>query len=929
MMSFINMDKMKIGLYAVGAAFLLILVSGFLFGGGQVLAKSALLPDQQSSPVHPTFPMLDENGENVLDTGQPVSTMKTCGACHDTEFISTHSFHADVGLSNFSSAGQVPGGRPWDTSPGLFGRWDPLTYRYLSAEGDQRIDLTTAGWIQALGVRHVGGGPATTSQDGTPLVELDPQPGDLQTSIRDEGIDQLIAWDWQESGVVEMNCFLCHTPDPDVDARADALHGGEFGWANAATLASSGIVEKMGDTFQWNPDAFQANGELAAEYITIQDPTNENCGQCHGLVHDELQEPLVAGGCVPERMRTVTTGQIISGQKLSDSGMNLNDKDSLNRSWDVHAERLLDCTDCHFSLNNPVYYQEKETDRPEHLVFDPRRIEMGEYLQQPIHQFARGQSAQSNINPELTNTMRRCESCHTTESGHDWLPYQDRHFESLSCETCHVPKLYSNALAQLDYTVINKDSTPAKDCRGIIGDPNSLSSLITGFEPVLLPRQDVDGNTKLAPYNLVSSWYWIYGDPPRPVRLQDLEAAYLDGGSYHSEILAAFDADGDGELNSSELQIDNSGKEALIIDRLEGLGVENPRIVGDIQPYSINHDVAHGEWVTKDCQECHSAESRIYQPFKLASYLPGGKMPQFVEGSNVLNNGEVTLDAESGELFYIPLSEDKNFYILGSDRVSWVDLIGSLIFLGVVIAITGHAGLRFLTTLRHKPAEPELEKIYMYSVYERLWHWLQTFVILLLLFTGLIIHRPDTFGIFSFRYMVLVHNILAVILVINAALSLFYHLASGEIKQYIPRPHGFFDQAIEQAVYYLKGIFRDQKHPFEKTLEKKLNPLQQITYFGILNVLLPLIGISGILMWGTQRLPEITARLGGLAYLAPFHTLIAWLFASFIVAHVYLTTTGPTPLASIKAMMVGWDDIEVHQSDDSEVTGKVKEEPVV
>ena len=52
--------------------------------------------------------------------------------------------------------------------------------------------------------------------------------------------------------------------------------------------------------------------------------------------------------------------------------------------------------------------------------------------------------------------------------------------------------------------------------------------------------------------------------------------------------------------------------------------------------------------------------------------------------------------------------------------------------------------------------------------------------------------------------------------------------------------------------------------------------------------------------------------LGGLPFLAPFHTLIAWLFASFIVMHVYLTTTGHTPLAGIKAMMMGWDEVEVH-----------------
>ena len=76
---------------------------------------------------------------------------------------------------------------------------------------------------------------------------------------------------------------------------------------------------------------------------------------------------------------------------------------------------LLNCTDCHYSLNNPLYYQEAETTKPDHLTFDPRRVEIGEYLVQPLHQFARGNSAQSTVAPNLKNTMRRCDSCHVTE----------------------------------------------------------------------------------------------------------------------------------------------------------------------------------------------------------------------------------------------------------------------------------------------------------------------------------------------------------------------------------------------------------------------------------------------------------------------------------------------------------------------------------
>jgi thiosulfate reductase cytochrome b subunit len=221
-----------------------------------------------------------------------------------------------------------------------------------------------------------------------------------------------------------------------------------------------------------------------------------------------------------------------------------------------------------------------------------------------------------------------------------------------------------------------------------------------------------------------------------------------------------------------------------------------------------------------------------------------------------------------------------------------------------------HGGLRYFSARRNSHHTGELEEAYMYSVYERLWHWLQMATIALLIFTGLIIHRPAMFGMFSFRGVVLVHNVVAVILLVNAVLAAFYHFASGEIQQFLPRPHGLFDQMFMQARFYLQGIFRNEPHPFEKTPRRKMNPLQQMTYLGLLNVLLPLQIITGILMWGVQRWPDIAARLGGLPLLAPIHTMTAWMFAAFIVAHVYLTTTGPKPLTSIKGMIMGWEEIE-------------------
>ena len=224
-------------------------------------------------------------------------------------------------------------------------------------------------------------------------------------------------------------------------------------------------------------------------------------------------------------------------------------------------------------------------------------------------------------------------------------------------------------------------------------------------------------------------------------------------------------------------------------------------------------------------------------------------------------------------LSYRPVTRRSGLYVLGNDAVRWIDLFGGLAFLAVLLGVAGHATLRFLASLKNPHPAGEVKRVTCTACTSACGtgckpspSWA--------CFTGLVIHKPDTFGLFSFHRMVLVHNILAGIVIVNAALSLFYHLASGEIRQYLPRPAGFFDDAIRQAIFYLRGIFKGEPHPFEKTPEHKLNPLQQATYFRLLNVLLPLQVITGAMMGG-QRWPDLTARLGGLPFLAPFHTLVA------------------------------------------------------
>ena len=903
----------------IAAGILLIFVALAGAGASLAAARSSEAPQEQISPLHPGFALLDVSGTNVLTNHTPVSTMKTCGQCHNTGFIASHSFHADLGLSDIQ-AGKA--------STGLFGQWDPLTYRYLSQPGDTRLDLSTAGWIMYNADRFAGGGPGTTSSSGQPLTSLLSKANNPEASLLDETSGQAVAWGWNRSGTLEMDCFLCHFPAPNNQSRIETIQSGQFAWSNTATLEGTGIVTKLAGGWAWNPEAFDANGQLLQAYIAVQDPGNDNCAQCHGLVQMDTRTALTLPACTDTSyQQTATTGQVISPQKISESGVNLSDKAAADRSWDIHAERGLQCVDCHFSLNNPIFYEENASLRPDSLLFDPRRMDLGEYLKSPDHNLARGQSAQYNVAPELKGTMRRCESCHDATRIHaDWLPYAERHMAIVACETCHVPQLYAPAIRSNDWTVVSLNGRAAVTCRGTEGTGALATDLVDGYQPVLLQRTNIDGGTALAPYNLITTWYWVYDDNDQtlPVRQVDLEAAYLTQGNYAQEILAVFDQNSDSIVDTSELVIDSETKLSVVRGRLSALGLVNPHIVGQVQPYSINHDVAGVGYATKECQTCHATDSRLTQPIKLASSVPAGVMPAFVAYTNVESDGQIFV--KGGALYYQPATEAEGRYVFGHSRVAWVDWLGGLFFLGVLAAVAGHSGLRIASTLRRPKPETSQKKFYLYQAYERLWHWLQTSVIVLLLLTGLIIHRPDLFPIFSFHGMVIMHNVLWAILGINAALSLFYHLASGQIKQFIPHPYGFFEDAFVQTRYYLRGIFKHEPHPFKKTPGKKMNPLQQVTYLAILNVLLPLQGLTGILMWGAQKWPQYGKYMGGLPGLAPFHTLSAWLFAAFIVGHVYLTTTGgPKPLDSIKAMVTGWEEVETHEAAHEEKPAPKKE----
>ena len=196
-------------------------------------------------------------------------------------------------------------------------------------------------------------------------------------------------------------------------------------------------------------------------------------------------------------------------------------------------------------------------------------------------------------------------------------------------------------------------------------------------------------------------------------------------------------------------------------------------------------------------------------------------------------------------------------------------------------------------------------RVLIYQRFERFWHWTQAALILFLALTGFEIHGTVRF--LGFEQAVRYHTAAAYALLLLIAFAVFWHLTTGEWRQYLPTS----TLLRAQIQYYLVGIFRDAPHPTQKTRLSKLNPLQRLVYGQLKLLGIPIMVVSGLL-YLVYRYPQRHGiellNVRGLETIAVVHTAGAFLLVAFIVAHVYLITTGDTITSNLKAMITGYED---------------------
>lgn len=199
--------------------------------------------------------------------------------------------------------------------------------------------------------------------------------------------------------------------------------------------------------------------------------------------------------------------------------------------------------------------------------------------------------------------------------------------------------------------------------------------------------------------------------------------------------------------------------------------------------------------------------------------------------------------------------------------------------------------------------------LYLYPKWIRFWHMTNAVLFLILIVTGISLQfsgMDEPFVLVSFKAAVSWHNTAALILVLNYVIFIIGNQVTGNIRHYRTNSKTYFQDLIRQADYYRRDMFRGAPHPFPVTAEAKFNPLQRFSYLLAMYAGMPLLIISGILLFYPGMLPRNIFGVSGLLITDLVHIATGFLLSIFMVIHIYTCTLGSKPTTLFKSMIDGY-----------------------
>ncbi|MCU4163000.1 cytochrome b/b6 domain-containing protein [Carboxylicivirga caseinilyticus] len=202
------------------------------------------------------------------------------------------------------------------------------------------------------------------------------------------------------------------------------------------------------------------------------------------------------------------------------------------------------------------------------------------------------------------------------------------------------------------------------------------------------------------------------------------------------------------------------------------------------------------------------------------------------------------------------------------------------------------------------------EKLFLYPTWLRVWHALNAIFFLVLLITGISMQYSNPNWILvPFDLAVASHNVSGIIILISYLFYLFFFFTTSNRRHYNIVFKELGKRLAMQIRYYVFGVFKNEEAPYPTSWNMKFNPLQQITYVGVMFVLYPVLIITGIALLFPELIIDNFFGIGGTLLTALLHASTGFLVSMFLIIHLYFATMGATFFANFKSIITGYHEV--------------------
>ncbi len=181
-------------------------------------------------------------------------------------------------------------------------------------------------------------------------------------------------------------------------------------------------------------------------------------------------------------------------------------------------------------------------------------------------------------------------------------------------------------------------------------------------------------------------------------------------------------------------------------------------------------------------------------------------------------------------------------------------------------------------------------------------------MVILLLITGIELRIPGVAALPVNSPALLVHRYTGWTMAVSFLFWIVYSLMSGNLSQHYAIRRGDLKGSFRQVKFYLFSIFRGEENPFGASPDERFNPLQKLAYGAIMYVFTPIIVVTGLFFSDILIFRKYMLLLNAVKVLDALHVIVAYIFALYLIIHIYMATLGWKASSHIKAMIVGYEE---------------------